>query len=224
MRRRDYMLRLIEEFGQVIAAIHRTILARQDQAAERALEEAYRQLLGGDFSNLPTRLPAELFTRLTFGESPDTGRDKCVWLAAALCEEGQLRAAQKQEFASYRCYVQALQILLLIGMRFEFPTMIEDAPTVVDLLSRLSPYQLPSTTLALLVDYYAHVGAYGQAEDVLFDLVEVEHDVTQLQTFGIAFYERLLQLSDAELQAGNLPRSEVTAGLAAFRARGGPSA
>jgi hypothetical protein len=40
-----------------------------------------------------------------------------------------------------------------------------------------------------------------------------------LLDLGASFYQRLLDLSDDALMAGNLPRAEVEAGLAEFRAQ-----
>ena len=54
----------------------------------------------------------------------------------------------------------------------------------------------------------------GRAEDVLFEWADVcEPDARErLLPVGKAFYERLLELSDPELEQGNLPRSELESG------------
>src|SRR6266540_1315786 len=57
------------------------------------------------------------------------------------------------------------------------------------------------------------LGQYGDAEDVLFEVLDDAPDDTAID-HGIAFYQRLLAKEDDELNAGNLPRDEVRGALA----------
>jgi hypothetical protein len=52
-----------------------------------------------------------------------------------------------------------------------------------------------------------------KAEDALYALLEAAPDHLDVMDWGITFYERLQGRSDDDLDAGNLPRSEVEAGL-----------
>jgi hypothetical protein len=53
----------------------------------------------------------------------------------------------------------------------------------------------------------------------LFAILDGDVDLAPAVNFGISFYERLLGHTDSQLADGNLPRSEVEAGLAELRAR-----
>ena len=64
------------------------------------------------------------------------------------------------------------------------------------------------------MQYYEYLGEFGRAEDALFAMLEQEPANPALIDFGLAFYERLRRQTDASLEAGNLPRAEVEAGLA----------
>jgi hypothetical protein len=58
------------------------------------------------------------------------------------------------------------------------------------------------------------LGRYADAEDVLFEAIDDLPADTGLVDAGIAFYQRLLALEDADLETGGLPRDEVRSGLA----------
>jgi hypothetical protein len=57
-------------------------------------------------------------------------------------------------------------------------------------------------------------GAYARAEDALFSWVA--GGSPDAVAAGSAFYEHLAGVSDADLEAGDLPRDEVDEGRAAF--------
>ena len=90
-------------------------------------------------------------------------------------------------------------------------------PSVEELRDALSDYVLPDGTSEMLVRYYEQIGAYAKAEDVLYDFLDTTEDCERVTDIGIGFYERLLDLSDAQLEAGGLPRDEVHAGLDELR-------
>ena len=62
-----------------------------------------------------------------------------------------------------------------------------------------------------LFRYYDWSGEYATAENLLFQLVEV--DYPEIRPIGILFYRRLQKKSDADLILGGLPRPEVEEGL-----------
>jgi hypothetical protein len=60
---------------------------------------------------------------------------------------------------------------------------------------------------------------FKEAGDALYALLEAAPDNLEVVDWGITFYERLQGRSDDALVAGNLPRSELDAGLAELKAR-----
>jgi hypothetical protein len=64
--------------------------------------------------------------------------------------------------------------------------------------------------LRRLFRYLEDRALYATAEDALYEWVDREDPAAISE--GIAFYERLLAKSDAELAQGNLPRAEVEEG------------
>ena len=55
------------------------------------------------------------------------------------------------------------------------------------------------------------------AEDELLELVDRRATSPEIVLEGIAFYERLLQKKDAELEAGEIYRDEIQDGLKELR-------
>src|SRR6266699_3261118 len=62
--------------------------------------------------------------------------------------------------------------------------------------------------------YRRALGLYADAEDALFEAIDDLPADTSLVDAGIAFYQRLLALQDADLETGGLPRDEVKSSLA----------
>jgi len=67
--------------------------------------------------------------------------------------------------------------------------------------------------------HYEQSGQFGRAENELFTIVEAQPTGQSLLEFGESFYHRILNHSDATLDAGNLSRAEAEVGLADFRSK-----
>jgi len=116
-------------------------------------------------------------------------------------------------------YLKGLHLLLETldrGEVFECPEFVPKIQTFVDALDE-APLPLP--TQAQLMQHYERTGEFGKAEDALYSLLEAEADYPGIVAFGIAFYERLQNQSDASLENGNLPRAELKASLKDLRQR-----
>jgi hypothetical protein len=98
----------------------------------------------------------------------------------------------------------------------EYP---EFVPRVDVFLSALRDLPLPTRTLALLMQHHERTGSFAKAEDAFYALLDAEPGNCGVIEFGIAFYERLQNHTDDVLTAGDLPRTEVEAGLGELRDR-----
>lgn len=140
--------------------------------------------------------------------------EACLWIAIMLKAEGQIYEDQGNSKESYYRYLKSLY-LFLTALRHE---PIEDhrqfSPEITELLAKLAEYELPANLKNLLFWYYEYSGEYAQAEDMLFELLKLYPADQEIQAQGLAFYERLLAKSDADLQAGQFSRAEVHKGMA----------
>ena len=214
MAQEDYLMRMLRQFVSVLLHIRTLRATRQEQAALDAIRQAAGHLLAlpPDVA-LHLSLPELLAYRpaLTVGPAP---RETQIALATLLYEAGTLYTTQQRAAEAYPCYLQALSRLLEVGLQQPAPPFPPETPSIAALTTALASYRLPQETNARLLQYYEQVGAYAQAEDVLYALLADAPDDPTLRALGRAFYQRLLRQPDACLIAGNLPRDEVQEGLA----------
>lgn len=218
MTREDYILRLISEMGRVWARFIELIKRRRLIDARALLEQAYPQLLGISLADAHALAAPDLLARLLISDVGAAGRDKCLVLVTLLTSSGDLTDAEGDPDGAADIYCKALDVLLHINLHM--PAVFPDAaPTVADLLERLSMYDLPLDTSLQLLRYYEQEGAYASAEDVLFELLDRYPEQRALLELGADLYARLQQQSDERLAIGQLTRAELAAGLAELRRR-----
>ena len=220
MLRRDYFLRMAEKFGQMLARIAERMEAGEHAEAEQELDEAFGELMGGGAEQICRLSDTELLAKLTEQGPTQSVPEKVRILVALLQQTGLLRATENHEEQANACWLKALDLLLILQMEDVDSEFQQFIPTLDLLRDQLRGVPLPLTTLAALWRHYERIGAFARAEDTLFALLEAEPDNPELLKEAKLFYERLLQQSDHELEEGNLPRSEVAAGLAELSARG----
>jgi tetratricopeptide (TPR) repeat protein len=202
-------MRQIEQAAQALARI---LVAAKGGRRDQALalfDEAYRPLVGVSGRVVATLDEEQLLTLLTSGSAPDPRR---VGVAVELLiTEADLRAEageEKQAAASYR---RALGLTAyLAGHLGRLP----EGDLARKLADRAGTLALTPSQRLHLARLHEALGQYGDAEDVLFEVLDDDPDGTAAVDHGIAFYQRLLAKDDAELEAGNLPRDEVRGALA----------
>jgi hypothetical protein len=219
--RRDYILRMIEEFVCALAKITRLKSQEHWREAGEAIDEEFKRLIGEGAERVNQLSESELLARVIEGDSTQAVRDRTLILVALLKEFGDTSAAQGQIEHSRSSYLKALHLLLDTLNRedvFEWPDFV---PTIDAFVMLLRDSPLPMRTHAMLMQHHERAGDFARAEDALFAMLDAEPVNPTLVEFGIAFYERLQHQSDEALVAGNLPRAEVEAGLKELLARRG---
>ena len=217
MIRRDYILRMLEEFFQFLARLQSLKRGQLWNEAAGALDEEFQRLVHAGPETVAGLSETELLARLIQGEPTQVVRDKALVLTALLKEAGEVEAGRNRLEPSRACYLKGLQLLLgtlATGEVDEFPDFV---PRVEYFVTALAAAPLPLETQARLMQHYERAGDFGKAEDMLFSMLESGEKDLALTEFGIAFYERLRGRSDASLEVGNLPRAELEAGLAELR-------
>jgi hypothetical protein len=216
---RDYILRMIEELRRVIEAIvsHREEGRWREVAG--TVDEQFRRLVGAGAAEAVRLSETELTARLMGGEATHIVRDKMLFIIRLFKEAGDAAVAQDRLGEGHDLLLKGLD--LLIGTYWgEEPSEHADfAPPVEAFLGALADTSMPPRTKAMLMHHYEKAGAFAKAEDALFALLEAAPGNAEVVDWGITFYERLQRRSDAALEGGNLPRSELDAGLTELRAR-----
>ena len=219
MIRRDYILRMIEEFIQALARVNALKQDRRWQEAAGVVDEEFQRLIGVGAQAVARLTETELLATIIRGEPTQAVRDKTLMLTALLKEAGDVAAWQERAEESRSCYLKGLHLMLETLAHEEVFAFPEFVPRVEMFVAVLRDSPLPLETQALLMQHYERSGEFAKAEDALFAMLEAEPENAGLVEFGASFYKRLQGQSDAALEAGNLPRPELEAGVAELRKR-----
>jgi len=221
MIRRDYILRMIEEFFRALSRIKSLKGGQEWREANAAIDQEFQRLMGMDAQAVAHLSETELLAHIVRGEPTLAVREKTLILATLLKEAGDVLTEQGRQDDSRMSYLKGLHLVLDTlgrGEVFECPQFV---PKVEEFVAALGNSPLPLETEARLMQHYERTGEFAKAEDALFAMLEAEPENAPLLELGISFYRRLESQSDARLSDGNLPREEVEAGLADLNARKG---
>jgi hypothetical protein len=219
MIQRDYILRMIEELRRVLASIMAYRAEGRWQEVEGTVDEQFRRLIGVGTSEATKLSETELLARLMHGEATQVVQDKMVFLIRLFKEAGDAAMAQDRPGQGHDLLLKGLE--LRVGSYWgEEPSEHADfAPPVEAFTTALAGISIPPRTQVMLMHHHERMGAFAKAEDALYALLEAVPDSLEAVDWGIDFYQRLQGCSDTALESGNLPRSELDAGLAELRER-----
>lgn len=214
MWHRDYILRMMAQFGQVLARMIGLKEVRQYKDVLLLTDETFKQLFGFGSKFITTIATDDLLAMLKPGGVLDA--EACIMIATLLKQEGEVYEEEQENDEAIRRYYKSLQLLLEAYRVAPGTELKEYYDQIPELLEKLEEYDLPIAAKKHLLYYYETTGQYAQAEDVLFDLLENNPDPAIIEQ-GEKFYLRLQEKTDFMLQAGNLMRHEVDEGLARLR-------
>jgi hypothetical protein len=217
MIRRDYLIRLIEQFGQELRRIESLKDEEKWEEAGGAVDAQVKRMTGKDAATVAKLPETELLALLMEGESTFGAREKAWILTLLLKESGDLAAGQDRLEEADGFYFKALHLLLKVLHGEDARDFPEFVPQVERLVETIGKDVLPVETEALLMEHYETTGQYDRAENALHAILQSDPANKDAREFGVDFYNRLKTQSDERLAAGNLPRAEVEAGLAELR-------
>ncbi|MEF3302373.1 DUF6483 family protein [Paenibacillus sp. GYB003] len=229
MFRNDYVMRMIEQFGQALGVLLGLKRQLKPQEALELVGETYKRLFGLNPNLLRALSERDLIDLLN--RQGEASAEKLLVIAGLMKEEAELHAMLDRPSDSYRLNAKALNLTLMAAGEQTAADWLDVPGQVEELLGRLAGYELPAATKGLLWPYYEAAGRFADAEDVLFELLD---DCDQVAATGeeteerdgcralleqaLRFYERLLALPEDALEAGRLPIGEVRDGLEDVRA------
>jgi tetratricopeptide (TPR) repeat protein len=220
MFERDYIMRMLTSFTAVVA---RLMGLKQEMKHEQVFVvvnetlEKYYRLNSKMIQALNDRDLLDLLSN-----NGELDNEKAITIAYLLKAEGESYEALGSTDESYKRYLTALTLYIAAVQNDAVLDDINIFHEIDDLLVRLRSYELPASYVLQLFDYYNKIEQYDAAENMLFELIEpvqaYENSITlDISQKGIKFYKKLLQMDDAELIAGGLPRNEVLDGLEQFK-------
>ena len=213
----DYVRRLIEQLGKALRAILQAEQTGDRRGLEQHFETGGKTLLGFDLKLLDALDEPAL--RKFFQPDAELDAGKCLAAAMLLREKASRFADELDENRRLLLNQKAL-FLLTIALE-ESPVLRETefAAAFPEMLAAVPVESRTAGILGALRDYNETLGAFAKCEDVLFEQVAQQFiSIDDAQDF----LRDLLRRSDAELSAGNLPRSEIEEAIAELEYRKKP--
>jgi hypothetical protein len=132
---------------------------------------------------------------------------RLYYVAELFRQEAEILKAQGQSESAQISQVRALNLFLEIGFTVENDFL--EADEHIDELFDDLDKKTPEDTLFTLFDYYEQVGAFDRAVAAINLMLKVTDNNPDIAAEKRAFYQRLLEESDEELEAGGLKRKEI---------------
>lgn len=221
MIQRDYILRMIEQFGQFITALVHLREAGKLEEARSVIDQSMVGLVGTDLRSAAEQPAERLINTVRFATRMYATSAPAAYqlnmLGRLLRESAAVLDLQGDHDTATRVRMQALDVHTTV-LAVDDASSSESVTAVDALLSELDEYELPLTIKHRLWSIFAARPDYERAEDWLFDLLD---DDSALLSEGIAFYEGLAGFDDATLEAGGVSRAEVDDTLMELRQRAG---
>lgn len=148
--RRDYILRLIDEVGRLLARVIFKRRTGQTEEALQAVVQACERLFGREAEQLFQFTPEQHFVMLAERETPEVARDKVLLYAALNREAGHLYTQLGNRPMARASFVNALRLTLRTRVEFPSDGMPAFAPDVGELLDALADTPLDPETSELL--------------------------------------------------------------------------
>ncbi|HXL36319.1 MAG TPA: hypothetical protein VN954_03855 [Ktedonobacteraceae bacterium] len=170
MSQRDYILRIAQEFGSVLAQVLYNRQIKDFSAAHKLIDEQSKQVFGMGIGFMRSVPEQTLLSMLTSFDMLDT--EKCWLLAILLKAEGDIYEDQGNASESYYSYIRSLNLFLEVLLLRTNSSGRSIVPEIDDLLARLSDYDLPKRTKLLLFRYFDQNHESVRAEGLLFEMLE----------------------------------------------------
>ncbi|MDP4091101.1 MAG: DUF6483 family protein [Bacillota bacterium] len=210
-KRNDYIMDLIEQISMAIADIMGLRKEKKYAEVQRLVDVNLKKFLGLTEETVHRLSHRDLMNIISVNNEYDIS--KCIIMAELLNQEGENFEDQGDTAASFNMYVKSMNIFIEILLLERDEFLRQYYERVEELADKLKEYELPPESRMLLFKYYEMTGSYGKAEDMLFEMLEMEDRNPEAAEMGISFYERLTGLEEEVLIKGNLPLNEVSEGM-----------
>ncbi|WP_152396724.1 DUF6483 family protein [Paenibacillus guangzhouensis] len=215
MFQRDYLVRLIEEMTNVLG---KAMGLRQDNKlieAESEIDELLQRKFRLRGPLLQSLSAEDLIKMFTFNGVLES--DRLQGVALLMKQQAMIEESRQDPGKAVQLRTKALHLLAYASTQGYPVKWVKTSEEIRGLEAELQGVYLSDTLHRLLWEHYASNGSYAKAEDHLFHLY---HRDPEILLEGIAFYNRLLEQTDEDLEEGGLPREEVLQGLAQLQGEG----
>lgn len=212
MIERDYIMRMIQMLVQVLARILFLKKGEQYPEALDEIQKASKQILGIELEIFRKLSDIQMIDFLSLDVS--LGIPKCYAAGILLKEEAEILAIQQKEVESRDTFVKSLSLLTEVVIHNKYPFDASHAEAIESVANKLRGKEIPVYVKKKLFRYFEIVGEYGEAARTLFEITAAEPSFI---SESIAYYERLKNKPDQDLDEGHLPRETILEELAKLR-------
>lgn len=149
--RRDYIMRLLEEIGRLLARV--SAKRRNGDSDDAALETVVfglQRLFNLDADQIFLLKPEQHFDLLADEEVPEFARDKILLYAALSTEAGHIYGRMGKRTLARATFINALRFTLKARANYSLEGLPDYTPKVDDLLAALSGEPLDPETAGLV--------------------------------------------------------------------------
>jgi len=155
MIRRDYLMRLIEQFAEALSRILKLKESKNYEEALSLIGQTYKELLGFDLLVINSLGTEDLISIIAMDGIPDV--NKCIIIATLLKEEGDVYEARNQEDKSCQRYLKSLDIFLR-GLLSEGEILLDTSSYDLEkIVEKLGKENLPRDIKKRLSKYYEKI-------------------------------------------------------------------
>jgi tetratricopeptide (TPR) repeat protein len=210
----DELLRmLVTAITETVARLtHLRTTGNYEQSLE-VIDEDLEELLGLKANLVRQFDDRQIVDMLTVNEYLDV--ERLYYVAVLFRLEGEIYSDQGQANLARNSQIRALNLFVEVGFAVENDFL--EADDYIDELFDALGEEAPEDTLYTLFDYYEQVGAYDRAETAINLMLQTTENNPDILAQKCAFYGRLLDESNAELEEGGVTREGIERSLSALK-------
>ena len=208
MIRNDYILRLIDLLGVFIAKLMLQVERGELVGAKEEVDAISRKIVGLPLAVLESNPAEGLVSLLSAAVGPDYPRIMAAGII--LDARAQVACQEADEVTAFRLWTSSASLLITGACSLNEEISDRCHQHLEEVMRRLTEYEIPACLHLALAEHYEACGRFSRAEDHVYE--GLQDDPERVAKWR-AFFKRLEQLSDAELEAGNLSRGEVRQSL-----------
>ena len=209
---KDYIMKMIRQFTNAIARIMGLKTENKIEESQKVLTDTLKDFTGLNKEVLEA-LPYEILIQKVSGSS-QINTVKCLVLAELLNQQADIYGINGEASRARNLYVKSLNVMINVILLGDNSVLEQNQDKVNELIDKIGRFKVPKESALLLFQYYELNKNYAEAENLLLELIDKTEANNDLLAKGIAFYERLINTAQADLEKGNLPIDEVLEGLA----------
>ena len=206
MIKKDFMKEIENSLKIVKREVDKNIINGNISEAKEAINNQLKGLVGLDIMTIDTLSFSSVIDIIS--REDEFNGERYIALGELLCLQGFVCQSTGDEEGQIKYYLKSIDALN--GAFMEDSDIekryFQDGIHISDLLS---VYDLTINENKKIFKFYEIVGKYDKAEDILFYMIKKSNKDKNVIAMGINYYEKLKNLSDDVLEAGNLSREEI---------------